>query len=71
GAAGAVEAIFCALAIRDGVVPPTINLDEPEDAVGNFDLVPHVAKLRKVDVAISNSFGFGGTNASVVLKKLQ
>ena len=71
GAAGAVEAIFCALAIRDGVVPPTINLDEPEDAVGNFDLVPHVAKQRKVDVAISNSFGFGGTNASVVLKKLQ
>ncbi|MBP3340826.1 MAG: beta-ketoacyl-ACP synthase II [Alphaproteobacteria bacterium] len=71
GAAGAVEAIFCALAIRDGIVPPTINLDEPEDAVGNFDLVPHVAKQRKVDVAISNSFGFGGTNASVVLKKLQ
>ena len=71
GAAGAVEAIFCALAIRDGVVPPTINLDDPEDAVGDFDLVPHVAKSRKVDVAISNSFGFGGTNASVVLKKLQ
>lgn len=69
GAAGAVEAIFCALAIRDGVVPPTINLDEPEDVVGNFDLVPHKAKKRKVDVAISNSFGFGGTNASIVLKK--
>ena len=70
GAAGAVEAIFCACAIRDGVVPPTINLDDPEDAVGNFDLVPHVAKKRKVDVAISNSFGFGGTNASLVLKKI-
>ncbi|MBR5625456.1 MAG: beta-ketoacyl-ACP synthase II [Alphaproteobacteria bacterium] len=70
GAAGAVEAIFCVLAIRDGIVPPTINLDDPEDAVGDFDLVPHVAKKRKVDVAISNSFGFGGTNASVVLKKL-
>lgn len=70
GAAGAVEAIFCALAIRDGIVPPTINLDDPEDAVGNFDLVPHVAKQRKVDVAISNSFGFGGTNASLVLKKV-
>ncbi len=70
GAAGAVEAIFCALAIRDGVVPPTINLDEPEDVVGNFDLVPHKAKERKVDVAISNSFGFGGTNASIVLKKI-
>ncbi|MBE6457874.1 MAG: beta-ketoacyl-[acyl-carrier-protein] synthase II [Alphaproteobacteria bacterium] len=71
GAAGAVEAIFCVCAIRDGVVPPTINLDDPEDAVGNFDLVPHVAKKRKVDVAISNSFGFGGTNASLVLKKVQ
>ena len=70
GAAGAVEAIFSALAIRDGIVPPTINLDEPEDAVGDFDLVPHVAKKRKVDVAISNSFGFGGTNASLVLKKI-
>ncbi len=70
GAAGAVEAIFCVLAIRDGIVPPTINLDDPEDAVGNFDLVPHVAKQRKVDVAISNSFGFGGTNASLVLKKI-
>ncbi len=70
GAAGSVEAIFCVLAIRDGVVPPTINLDDPEDAVGDFDLVPHKAKERKVDVAISNSFGFGGTNASVVLKKI-
>ena len=69
GAAGAVEAIFCTLAIRDGVVPPTINLEHPEEAVGNFDLVPNVAKKRKVDVAISNSFGFGGTNASLVLKR--
>lgn len=71
GAAGAVEVIFCALVIRDGIVPPTINLDEPEEEVGNFDLVPHKAKQRKVDVAISNSFGFGGTNASIVLKKVQ
>ena len=71
GAAGAVETIFCALAIRDGIVPPTINLDDPEDAVGDFDLVPHVAKERQVDVALSNSFGFGGTNASVVLKKIK
>ncbi|MFQ6729969.1 MAG: beta-ketoacyl-ACP synthase II [Alphaproteobacteria bacterium] len=70
GAAGAVEAIFSVLAIRDGIVPPTINLDDPEDAVGDFDLVPHVAKKRKVDVVISNSFGFGGTNASLVLKKI-
>ena len=71
GAAGAVEAIFCVLAIRDGIVPATINLDNPEDAVGDFDLVPHKAKARKVDVAISNSFGFGGTNASLVLKKIK
>lgn len=70
GAAGAVEAIFCVLAMRDGIVPPTINLDEPEDAVGNFDLVPNVAKNKTVDVALSNSFGFGGTNASLILKKI-
>ncbi len=70
GAAGAVEAIFCTLAMRDGIVPPTINLDDPEDAVNGLDLVPHVAKIRKVDVAVSNSFGFGGTNASIVLKKI-
>ena len=71
GAAGAVEAIFCVLAMRDGIVPPTINLDDPEDAVGNFDLVPHVAKNKNVDVALSNSFGFGGTNASLILKKIK
>ena len=71
GAAGAVEAIFCALAIRDGIVPPTINLDEPEEAVGDFNLVPHVAQKRDVNVALSNSFGFGGTNASLVLKKIK
>lgn len=71
GAAGAVEAIFCTLAIRDGIVPATINLDDPVDEVGDFDLVPHTAKKRKVDVALSNSFGFGGTNASLVLKKAE
>ncbi|MDE6250141.1 MAG: beta-ketoacyl-ACP synthase II [Alphaproteobacteria bacterium] len=71
GAAGAVEAIFCTLAIRDGIVPPTINLDDPVDEVGDFDLVPNVAKKRDVDVAISNSFGFGGTNASLILKKVK
>lgn len=70
GAAGAVESIFCVLAIRDGIVPPTINLDDPVDEAAGFDLVPHKAKQRKVDVAISNSFGFGGTNASLVLKKV-
>ena len=71
GAAGAVEAIFCVLAIRDGIVRPTINLENPEDEVGDFDLVPNVAKQRKVDVALSNSFGFGGTNASLVIKRFE
>lgn len=70
GAAGAVEAIFSILAIRDQIAPATINLNDPEDIVGDFDLVPNVAKKRKIDVVVSNSFGFGGTNASVVLKKI-
>ena len=66
GAAGAVEAIFCILAIRDQVVPPTLNLDNPSDGCGDIDLVPHRAKEREVKAALSNSFGFGGTNASVI-----
>ena len=70
GAAGAVEAIFCTLAIRDGIVPATINLENPIEEVGDFDLVPNKAKKRDVNVALSNSFGFGGTNASLVLKKV-
>jgi len=70
GAAGAVEAIFCTLAIRDQIVPPTLNLDDPEDGTECIDLVPHKAKSRKVEIALSNSFGFGGTNACVVLKKI-
>lgn len=68
GAAGAVESIFCALAIRDQVVPPTINLDNPEVDTA-IDLVPHQKRERKVDVALTNSFGFGGTNASLVFKR--
>lgn len=71
GAAGGVEAIFCVMAIRDGIVPPTINLENPEEAVGDFDLVPNVAKQRPVNVALSNSFGFGGTNASLVIKRFE
>jgi 3-oxoacyl-[acyl-carrier-protein] synthase II len=69
GAAGAIEAAFTCLAIRDQVAPPTLNLDNPsvETVV---DLVPHKAKPMKIDVAVSNSFGFGGTNASLVLKKV-
>jgi 3-oxoacyl-[acyl-carrier-protein] synthase II len=65
GAGGAVEAIVCALAMRDGVVPPTTNLDDPLDADMNF--VPNVAQEHEVRVAVSNSFGFGGHNAVLVL----
>ena len=68
GAAGAVEAIFCMLAMRDQVAPPTINLDNPSVATA-IDLVPHRARERKIDVALSNSFGFGGTNASLVFRR--
>ncbi len=71
GAAGAIETIFCALSIRDNIVPPTINLDNPIDEVGDFNLVPHKAQKRTVDVALSNSFGFGGTNASLILKRVK
>lgn len=66
GAAGAVEAIFCVLALRDQVAPPTINLDTPAVETA-LDLAPNVAVRRRIDVALSNSFGFGGTNASLVL----
>jgi 3-oxoacyl-[acyl-carrier-protein] synthase II len=69
GAAGSVEAIFCLLAMRDGIVPPTINLENP-DVVTALDLVPLKAQKRKVDVAMSNSFGFGGTNAALIISKL-
>jgi 3-oxoacyl-[acyl-carrier-protein] synthase II len=69
GAAGAVEAIFCLLALRDGVVPPTLNLDNPSIAT-SIDLVPHKARQRAVEVVLSNSFGFGGTNASLIFRKL-
>jgi 3-oxoacyl-[acyl-carrier-protein] synthase II len=68
GAAGAVEAIFSILAIRDGVAPPTINLDNPSVETA-IDLVPHKARRRDIDVALSNSFGFGGTNASLVFRR--
>ena len=68
GAAGAVEAIFSALAIRDNVAPPTLNLDNP-DVETAIDLVPHVAREREINVALSNSYGFGGTNATLVLRR--
>ena len=68
GAAGAVEAIFSVLAIRDQVAPPTINLDNPSVDTP-IDLVPHQARKREVDTALSNSFGFGGTNASLIFRR--
>lgn len=69
GAAGAVEAIFTVLAIRDQIAPPTINLDNPDEGA-DLDYVPHKAKEAKIDVALSNSFGFGGTNGSLVFQKV-
>ena len=68
GAAGSVEAIFCLLALRDNTVPPTLNLDNP-DAETKIDLVPHKAKQKELTTVLSNSFGFGGTNASLVFTK--
>lgn len=70
GAAGAVEAIFCILAIRDSVAPPTLNLDRPERQTP-LDLVPHRAQPRTIRTALSNSFGFGGTNASLILRAFE
>jgi 3-oxoacyl-[acyl-carrier-protein] synthase II len=69
GAAGGVEAIFTLLAMRDGVLPPTINLDEPGEGC-DLDFVPNTARDGKLDVAISNSFGFGGTNGTLVFKRI-
>src|ERR687889_1722705 len=68
GGAGAVEAIFCILAIRDQIVPPTLNLENPSEGCAGVDLVPHKAKERSVKAVLNNSFGFGGTNASLVMK---
>jgi 3-oxoacyl-[acyl-carrier-protein] synthase II len=69
GAAGAVEAVYSVLAIRDNTAPPTLNLDNPSVETA-IDLVPHKAQKRPIDIALSNSFGFGGTNASLVLRRL-
>ncbi|MBB4617036.1 beta-ketoacyl-ACP synthase II [Sphingomonas abaci] len=70
GGAGAVESIFCILAMRDQIVPPTLNLDNPSAGCEGVDLVPHVAKKRPVKAVLNNSFGFGGTNASLVMRAL-
>lgn len=70
GAAGSTEAIFCVLAIRDNIAPATLNLDKPSKET-KIDLVPHKPRERKIDIALSNSFGFGGTNASLVMRRYQ
>ncbi len=69
GAAGGIEAVFAALSIRDNVAPPTINLDNPDEGC-DLNLVPHTAQERKIDVAISNSFGFGGTNGTLIFQRV-
>ena len=70
GGAGAVESIFCILALRDQTVPPTLNLDNPGEGAEGVDLVPHKAKKRQVRAVLNNSFGFGGTNASLIMKSV-
>jgi len=69
GAAGAIETIFSILAIRDNIAPPTINLDNPSVETA-IDLLPHQSKRRSIEVVLSNSFGFGGTNASLIFRRL-
>lgn len=71
GAAGGIEAIFTALALHHGVIPPTINLDEPDSKCRDIDLVPHTAREKKITAALSNSFGFGGTNGTLALKRFE
>ncbi|MBB4210273.1 3-oxoacyl-[acyl-carrier-protein] synthase II [Rhodothalassium salexigens DSM 2132] len=71
GAAGAVESIFCIKAIENGIVPPTLNLDNPSEQCQGVDLVPHKAKEKTVNAALTNSFGFGGTNASLIFKRFE
>ena len=70
GAAGSVEAIFSILAMNNGIAPPTLNLDSPSDGCQNINLVPHAAQERSITCVLSNSFGFGGTNASLVFSKI-
>jgi 3-oxoacyl-[acyl-carrier-protein] synthase II len=69
GAAGGVEAIFCVLGMRDSIVPPTINLDNPGEGC-DLDFVPHTARRHVVEIALSNSFGFGGTNGTLAFRRL-
>ncbi|MGN6513438.1 MAG: beta-ketoacyl-ACP synthase II, partial [Lysobacteraceae bacterium] len=68
GAAGGIEAVFSAMALHTGVIPPTINLDNPSEGC-DLDYVPHTARQQQVDIALSNSFGFGGTNGTLVFRR--
>ena len=70
GAAGAIESIFSVLAMNSDLVPPTLNLDNPSDDCNGINLVPKTSIEKKVNCVLSNSFGFGGTNASLIFKKL-
>ncbi|MBK7402967.1 MAG: beta-ketoacyl-ACP synthase II [Myxococcales bacterium] len=70
GSAGAVEAAIAAMTISEGIIPPTLHLDDPDPAVAGLDLVPHTARERRVDHVLSNSFGFGGTNATLVISRV-
>ena len=63
-----MESIFCILTLRDQIVPPTLNLDNPSEGTAGVDLIPHKAKERSVRAVLNNSFGFGGTNASLIMK---
>ena len=67
GAAGAVAAVATVKALGDGIVPPTLNLDDPDPAAGALDLTPHVARRRELRIALVNAFGFGGQNSAIVL----
>ena len=70
GAAGAIEAIITVMSIVDQICPPTINLVNPEEEVGDFNLVPNVAQKHDIEYALSNNFGFGGTNGSLLFKRI-
>ena len=69
GAAGAIEAIATVMSVRTGIVPPTINLEEPDEAGAGLDLTPGKARRREIEVAVSNSFGFGGQNSAIVIRR--
>jgi 3-oxoacyl-[acyl-carrier-protein] synthase II len=70
GAAGGIEAVFAILAIRDGIVPPTLNLTDPDPAAEGLDLVAPTSSLAPIDVAMTNGFGFGGVNASALFRRM-